>query len=313
MNFQDSLKSTYRDIEEVNRENRSKRNEDLLQKAKDTFETVKKLFLQAARKGECTEVDGKKIVVVSFFMPTEFLEKSNWKKPRKYGKTFWGKTVVTEPESWVSRFDIKPEMLADYNLFISYLTELASEEGVVVKGVFLQNKRTQQRENIPYSVEGIFKENELDWSLFVECETEIPERYSNDYPVEVVVSTETIEVKKISIDEMEGHDFERYCASVLKAIGYDIELTPGSGDQGVDIIAYKDGIKYGIQCKCYASDIGNKAVQEAFAGKAYYKCHVGVVLTNRYFTRAAKELAETNGIALWDRDILLSFIKRTKK
>ena len=75
------------------------------------------------------------------------------------------------------------------------------------------------------------------------------------------------------------------------------------------ILAEKEGIKYGIQCKCYASDIGNKAVQEAFAGKTYYNCHVAAVLTNRHFTKSAKELSEANKVLLWDREKLEEFIQ----
>ena len=56
--------------------------------------------------------------------------------------------------------------------------------------------------------------------------------------------------------------------------------------------------------KCYSSDIGNKAVQEAFSGCRYYNCHVPVVMTNRYFTRQAKDLAQKTNVLLWDRDIL---------
>ncbi|MBR4289767.1 MAG: restriction endonuclease [Oscillospiraceae bacterium] len=118
-------------------------------------------------------------------------------------------------------------------------------------------------------------------------------------------------LRKVSMDfdSMEGHEFEFFCASLLKKNGYEhINVTRGSGDQGIDIIAYRDGIKYGIQCKCYSADIGNKAVQEVFAGKAFYECHVGVVLTNQYFTKAAIELAKKNGIILWDRKKLLSMI-----
>lgn len=113
-------------------------------------------------------------------------------------------------------------------------------------------------------------------------------------------------------DQMEGHEFEYYCASILGKNDFtNVEVTKGSGDQGIDIIAYKDGVKYGIQCKCYSSDIGNKAVQEAFSGKTFYECHVAAVLTNRYFTKSAKELAEKNGVLLWDRDTLLKFNKET--
>lgn len=106
-------------------------------------------------------------------------------------------------------------------------------------------------------------------------------------------------------DYMEGHDFERFCAQLLEANGfYNVNVTPGSNDQGIDILAEKQSVKYAIQCKRYSSDVGNKAVQEVFAGKSYYNCHVGVVLTNRYFTQSAKELAEKTQIFLWNRDVL---------
>lgn len=112
------------------------------------------------------------------------------------------------------------------------------------------------------------------------------------------------------IDHMEGHTFEYFCAELLKANGYEkVEVTPGSGDQGIDVIARKDGIKYGIQCKCYSSDIGNKAVQEAYSGKEFYNCHIGAVLTNRSFTAAATELAKKNRILLWDRQKLVEMMK----
>lgn len=110
-------------------------------------------------------------------------------------------------------------------------------------------------------------------------------------------------------DRMDGHEFEYFCSDILRKSGFtQVEVTKGSGDQGIDILAFKDGVKYGIQCKCYSSNIGNKAVQEAFAGKTFYGCHVAAVLTNRYFTKSAQELAERNGVLLWDRDRLEKFI-----
>lgn len=52
---------------------------------------------------------------------------------------------------------------------------------------------------------------------------------------------------------MEGHKFERLCASPLRANGYTgVEATSGSGDQGVDVVAERDGVRYGIQCKHYS-------------------------------------------------------------
>lgn len=105
------------------------------------------------------------------------------------------------------------------------------------------------------------------------------------------------------IDFMEGHQFEYWCADLLRKIGFsDVEVTQGSGDQGVDILAVKDGIKYAIQCKCYSSDLGNKPVQEVNTGKAIYHCQIGAVMTNRYFTQGGKEAADATGVLLWDRN-----------
>ena len=116
-----------------------------------------------------------------------------------------------------------------------------------------------------------------------------------------------------SIDFMNGHEFEYFCAGVLKENGFsNVRVTPGSGDQGVDVLATKDGIKYAIQCKNYASSLGNTPIQEVHAGKAFYNCHVGVVMTNSIFTTGAKELAKATGVLLWDRTTLQKMIEEAE-
>lgn len=107
------------------------------------------------------------------------------------------------------------------------------------------------------------------------------------------------------MDDMEGHDFEYFCAELLEKAGFlEVEVTKGSGDYGADILAEKDGVTYAIQCKCYQSPIGVKAVQEAYAGRDYYDRMVGAVLTNQYFTAPAVEAAKKLKILLWDRGYL---------
>lgn len=91
---------------------------------------------------------------------------------------------------------------------------------------------------------------------------------------------------------MDGYQYEKRCAKFLQENGFrDITVTPGSGDQGIDITASKGGKKYGIQCKYYEGTVGNKAVQEAYAGAAYYGCEVAMVITNSTFSKSAAELA----------------------
>ena len=114
-------------------------------------------------------------------------------------------------------------------------------------------------------------------------------------------------------DHMDGHDFEYFCADLLKKNGFsNVEVTQGSGDHGIDILADKEDISYAIQCKCYSSNIGNAAVQQAHTGKSLYHRDIAVVLTNQYFTTQAKEEAKALGVKLWDRDKLQELINNSQ-
>lgn len=103
------------------------------------------------------------------------------------------------------------------------------------------------------------------------------------------------------LEEMEGHEFEYFCAELLERRGFeDVEVTKGSGDYGIDILAEKEGVTYAIQCKRYTAPVGVKAIQEAYAGRDYYDRMVGAVMTNQYFTTPAVEVAKKLKILLWD-------------
>lgn len=101
---------------------------------------------------------------------------------------------------------------------------------------------------------------------------------------------------------MDGLQFEHRCAELLRYRGFHkVTVTKGSGDQGIDILAQKNGTKYGIQCKYYSYPVGNKAIQEAYAGADFYDCDAAMVMTNSTFTRQARELAEKLDVELWER------------
>lgn len=106
------------------------------------------------------------------------------------------------------------------------------------------------------------------------------------------------------IDLMNGLEFEEFLATLFVKMGYSAKLTKSTGDQGIDVVAERKGIKYGIQAKCYAGNVGNSAVQEAVAGKSFYNVDKVIVITNSHFTESAIILAKSNGVILWDREIL---------
>lgn len=107
------------------------------------------------------------------------------------------------------------------------------------------------------------------------------------------------------LDDMEGLEFEDYCARLLAGNGFvEVEVTKSSGDYGIDILAEKEGVTYAVQCKRYTAPVGVKAVQEAYAGRDYYDRMVGAVMTNQYFTKPAAEAARKLKILMWDRDYI---------
>ena len=101
----------------------------------------------------------------------------------------------------------------------------------------------------------------------------------------------------------DGHDFEYVVADLLKGVGfYNVKVTVGSGDFGIDVVGCYGDSSYAIQCKKYSGKVGVSAVQEAYAGRSYYGCDYAMVITNNYFTPAAIELAKSTGVILWDRN-----------
>ncbi|USK71246.1 restriction endonuclease [Peribacillus asahii] len=127
----------------------------------------------------------------------------------------------------------------------------------------------------------------------------------DDYEAYLFSKSDTNEWDISMVDGMDGHEFEYFLSELFTKLGYYTEVTKGSGDYGIDLIASKKHVKIGIQAKCYSDKVPNKAVQEVIAGLSYYGLDQGMVVTNNYFTQAAKNQAQKANIILWDRDSLM--------
>jgi len=101
--------------------------------------------------------------------------------------------------------------------------------------------------------------------------------------------------------------YEQYCATLLEKQGWEVQTTQKTGDQGVDIIAKRNGLSISIQCKHYSQPVGNKAVQEVYSGKDFYNTDIAVVVTNNEFTKSAKELASSLDVLLIHHSELKEF------
>ena len=107
-----------------------------------------------------------------------------------------------------------------------------------------------------------------------------------------------------TVDYMSGVEFENFIGNVFAKKGYPVQLTPASGDQGVDLLLTVDEHRVAVQLKRYTGPVGNAAVQAAFTGMFHYKAKEAWVITTGSFTPGAKQLAKSAGVRLIDRNEL---------
>lgn len=110
--------------------------------------------------------------------------------------------------------------------------------------------------------------------------------------------------QRVDISLLDPNEYEHFCADLLEKIGWDTRVTQASGDQGIDVLAKKDGFLLALQCKKYSSPVGNKAVQEAFSGGTFYEAKAFAVVSPVEYTSSAKELANSLGVLLLHHDDL---------
>ncbi|HCH34026.1 MAG: hypothetical protein UY35_C0010G0021 [Candidatus Saccharibacteria bacterium GW2011_GWC2_48_9] len=102
------------------------------------------------------------------------------------------------------------------------------------------------------------------------------------------------------LDAMTWVEFEYFVAAWLKDKGYTNVRITEKYDLGVDIVAKKDGIVWGIQVKHYNGLVGIEAVRQVVVALKKYKCDRAMVVTNSVFSRPATELAKSQDCLLID-------------
>jgi Restriction endonuclease len=107
---------------------------------------------------------------------------------------------------------------------------------------------------------------------------------------------------------LRGIPFEEFLARIFRSLGYQVQLTKTTGDQGVDLIVTRNGRRIAVQAKGYDGSVGNDSVQQAHTGMAYYGCDGCAVITNSRFTRAAEDLAGRVHCTLIDGDRIAALI-----
>jgi len=116
-----------------------------------------------------------------------------------------------------------------------------------------------------------------------------------------------------AVRAMSGAQFEVFTADLFRAMGHQAIVLGGAGDQGVDVIVNRRGERVAIQCKNHRRPVGNRAVQEVYAGAQHHRCVEACVVAPAGYTRGAIALAMSTGVSLYNADTVGQWIRKVDK
>lgn len=100
---------------------------------------------------------------------------------------------------------------------------------------------------------------------------------------------------------MEPREYEQFVADYFQRKGYQTEVTPYSGDYGVDVIAVKGNERIAIQAKMYANTsrkVNRETVMQLHGSMAFHDCTKAVLATDGIVMPDAEIVAKKLGVEI---------------
>jgi hypothetical protein len=107
-------------------------------------------------------------------------------------------------------------------------------------------------------------------------------------------------------ESLNGYEFERQTAEVLKRYQFNPKVTRGSADGGVDIEVTKGGRKGVVQCKAHVARVAPATVRDLFGVIHHSNSDFGIIVSLGGFTKGAIEFAKSKPIFLLDCSDLIA-------
>lgn len=99
-------------------------------------------------------------------------------------------------------------------------------------------------------------------------------------------------------NSLDGLAFERELGEFFVSKGYDVALTPPSGDQGADLIMKITGKTIVVQCKAQKKLVGPAVVRELFGTMHHFRADEAWLVTTSGFHSGAKSFAREKPMKL---------------
>jgi HJR/Mrr/RecB family endonuclease len=105
---------------------------------------------------------------------------------------------------------------------------------------------------------------------------------------------------------LNGYEFERETAEVLKRYQFNPRLTPGSADGGVDIEVTRNGWKGVVQCKAHVACVGPHVVRDLYGVIHDCGAKFGIIVSRGGFSTGAIDFARDKPILFLDVSDLIA-------
>jgi restriction system protein len=119
------------------------------------------------------------------------------------------------------------------------------------------------------------------------------------------------DLKLAQLGSLTPETFEEFVAELLEALGYVVDRTGGTGDDGADLYATRGAQRAIVQCKYHSQGVVGSPELQKFLGTIHHmRCHKGIFVTTRTFTLSAERFAAGHPIELVDGPRLVELVEQ---
>jgi restriction system protein len=118
------------------------------------------------------------------------------------------------------------------------------------------------------------------------------------------------DLKLAQLDSLTPEGFEEFVAELFEALGFEVEVVGGTGDEGIDLRVRRQGLLGVVQCKYKKQGVVGSPEVQKFLGTVHHtRSHKGFFVTTRTFTLAAERFAADHPIELVDGPRLVEMVR----
>ncbi len=118
------------------------------------------------------------------------------------------------------------------------------------------------------------------------------------------------ELKLAQLTALAPETFEDFVAELFEALGYEVEQTGGTGDEGADLRLHRGDLRAVVQCKYHKRSVVGSPELQRFLGTIHHtRSHKGFFVTTSTFSLAAERFVADHPIELVDGTRLVELVQ----